>query len=261
MSWPDSSDASPVGSGNAVPAGSGAGADVKATYGRVAIVQSNYIPWKGYFDLIASVDRFVLFDSAKFSWGAWRNRNQIKTPQGLQWLTVPVRHRGADQAIRETEIAKPGWATKHWKTLVQNYRRAPHFDRYHDRFAEVYDRVAVERQLSRVNFILLEAVLDLLDIGTPLTWSEEEELPADATGRVVRLCQLQDAVEYVSGPTARDYLDEVQLKRANIKLSYADYEGYPEYPQLYGPFEHAVTILDLLFNVGPEARRYMKGRV
>jgi hypothetical protein len=235
--------------------------EVKPTYGRVAIVQSNYIPWKGYFDLIAHVDRFVLFDSAKFSWGQWRNRNQIKTPQGLQWLTVPIRHRGAEQRIEETEIAKPKWAEKHWKTIVQNYRRAPHFDRYHDRFAELYEQVAQERQLSQVNYILLRAVMEMLEIHTPLTFSEEEELPENATARVVRLCQRENAVEYVSGPTARNYLDEVQLKRANIKLTYADYDGYPEYPQLYGPFEHAVTILDLLFNVGPDARRYMKDRV
>lgn len=237
------------------------GSAVHPTYGRVAIVQSNYIPWKGYFDLIASVDRFVLFDSAKFSWGQWRNRNQIKTPQGLQWLTVPIRHRGADQTIDQTEIAKPGWAGKHWKTLIQNYRRAPHFDAYHDRFAEAYERVAEERQLSQVNHLLLRVVMDILGIHTPITFSEEEELPANATARVVRLCQRENAVEYVSGPTARNYLDEVQLRRADIKLTYANYEGYPDYPQLYGPFEHAVTILDLLFNVGGDARRYMKARV
>jgi hypothetical protein len=228
----------------------------------VAIVQSNYIPWKGYFDLIASVDRFVLFDSAKFSWGHWRNRNRIKTPQGLQWLTIPIRHQGTDQRIEEMEIAKPNWAGKHWKTLVQNYSRAPFFDLYRDRLAGLYEQVAEERQLSQVNYTLLKAVMELLGIQTPLTWSEEgDELPADATARVVRLCQRENAVEYVSGPTAEDYLDEVQLKRANIKLRYADYSGYPEYPQLYGEFEHAVSILDLLFNAGPQARRYLKGQV
>lgn len=257
MSFPSSPESLPT-PGRTGPVDAG---PATRPYGRVAIVQSNYIPWKGYFDLIASVERFVLFDSAKFSWGHWRNRNRIKTPQGLQWLTIPIRHRGGDQKIEETEIAKPAWAVKHWKTLVQNYSRAPYFDAYRDRLAGAYERAAEERQLSRVNYILLRTVMELLGIHTPLTWSQEQELPANATARVVRLCQRESAAEYVSGPSARDYLDQVQLKRARIKLTYADYDGYREYPQLHGPFEHAVTILDLLFNVGPDARRYMKGRV
>lgn len=229
---------------------------------RIGIVQSNYIPWKGYFDLIASVDRFILYDSAQFSTGAWRNRNRIKTPQGLQWLTIPIRHKGRlGQRVDETEIASGSWASRHWKTLIQNYRKAPFFDLYHDHLANVYDQVADERRLSGVNYVLLMAVCDILHIQTPLSWSEEETLPSNATERLIKLCRRVGAAEYVSGPTARAYLDEVQLKRAKIKLAYADYTGYPAYPQLYGEFEHAVTILDLVFNVGPNARRYMKGKV
>jgi hypothetical protein len=97
---------------------------------KCAIVQSNYIPWKGYFDLIAAVDEFILYDDMQYTRRDWRNRNQIKTPQGLQWLTVPVVVKGLYyQKIRETEIDGTVWATSHWKSLVANYKRAPHFER------------------------------------------------------------------------------------------------------------------------------------
>lgn len=95
---------------------------------KVAILQSNYIPWKGYFDLIGAVDEFILYDDMQYTRRDWRNRNQIKTPQGVQWLTVPVRVKGKyEQKIRDTEIDGSDWAVAHWKALVQNYARAPHF--------------------------------------------------------------------------------------------------------------------------------------
>lgn len=95
---------------------------------KVAILQSNYIPWKGYFDMIAAVDEFILYDDMQYTRRDWRNRNQIKTPQGVHWLTVPVQVKGKYyQKIRETEIDGTNWASTHWKALEQNYRRAPHY--------------------------------------------------------------------------------------------------------------------------------------
>lgn len=106
---------------------------------RIAILQSNYIPWKGYFDMIAAVDEFILYDDMQYTRRDWRNRNQIKTPQGVQWLTVPVRVKGKyDQTIRETEIDGIDWAGTHWKIIAQNYRRAPRFEEVAAVFEPLY---------------------------------------------------------------------------------------------------------------------------
>src|SRR4051812_22060810 len=136
---------------------------------RVAIVQSNYIPWKGYFDLIASVDEFILYDDMQYTRRDWRNRNQLKTPQGVQWLTVPVKVKGKyHQSIRETEIDGTDWAGSHWKTLAQNYRRAPHFEEVASVFEEHYLRRTYSH-LSALNRALTEAVCGYLGIGTRIT--------------------------------------------------------------------------------------------
>jgi hypothetical protein len=225
---------------------------------KIAIVQSNYIPWKGYFDLIARVDEFVLFDDMQYTRRDWRNRNQIKTPQGLQWLTVPVRAKGKYlQTIRETEIDGQDWASAHWKALVQNYKRAPHFESVAEWMEPLY-LGPLETHLSQFNRRLIESVCSYLGIRTTIRNSWDYQLHEGKTERLAHLCRQADAQEYVSGPSARDYIDEQVFKDMGIELTWFDYGGYPEYPQLWGSFAHGVTILDLLFNCGPEAHRYMK---
>jgi len=96
---------------------------------RIAAIQSSYIPWKGYFDAINVVDEFILLDEVQFTKRDWRNRNKIKTSQGIQWLTIPVAVKGRYlQRIDETRIADSGWAQRHWSTLTHTYRRAAAFD-------------------------------------------------------------------------------------------------------------------------------------
>jgi len=225
---------------------------------RVAIVQSCYIPWKGYFDLINLVDEFILYDDRQYTRRDWRNRNRIKTPQGTQWLTIPVAVKGRyDQRIDETTISDPGWSQKHWKTLTHNYGSTAHFESYRDTFEEVYDG-ATDRRLSAVNRRFLEAINDLLGIRTRLSWSTDYETDGARTDRLVSLCLAAGATSYLSGPSARDYMDEALFEEAEIELEYMDYTGYPQYEQPHPPFEHAVTVLDLLFSVGPEAPHYMK---
>jgi WbqC-like protein family len=224
----------------------------------VAIVQSNYIPWKGYFDIINMVDEFILFDDRQYTRRDWRNRNLIKTAQGLHWLTIPVQTKGRfEQRIDETMIGDSDWADKHWKTILNAYRSAPFFDQYEKALASVY-RVSGAEPLSIVNRRFLEAICDLLQIGTRLSWSTDYPTTGHKTERLVNLCRLAGATAYVSGPAARVYLEEEQFLDAGIELTYMDYSNYPEYEQLHGPFEHGVSIIDLLFNAGPDAHRYMK---
>ena len=225
---------------------------------RVAIIQSSYIPWKGYFDIINQVDEFILYDDRQYTRRDWRNRNLIKTAHGLHWLTIPVQVKGRyTQRIDETLIGEPGWAERHWKTIEQAYSAAPHFRTYRDAIGELYLKCSAHR-LSDVNRRFLEAISGWLGIRTPFSWSTDYEASGDRTARLVSLCQSAGAGEYLSGPAARSYIDSALFQEAGLRLTYMDYSGYPEYPQLHGPFEHGVTILDLLFNAGADAPRYMK---
>src|SRR5688572_26267180 len=125
----------------------------------VVIVQSNYIPWKGYFDLMHDADEFILFDDRQYTRRDWRNRNQVKAENGLQWLTIPVEVKGKFvQRIDETVIFDRGWASNHWKRLVQLYRRAPHFKKYADQIEALYCSAANEQMLSSVNRLFLEGI-------------------------------------------------------------------------------------------------------
>jgi hypothetical protein len=225
---------------------------------RVAVMQSNYIPWKGYFDMIAAVDEFILFDEMQYTRRDWRNRNKIKTAQGLQWLTVPVRSRGKyTQTISETEINGSDWVEKHWKALELSYRRAPHWDSVAAWLRPLYFDVEY-LWLSQMNQLFLQRCCDQLSIKTKISRSEEYELAEGKSERLADLCIQAGADEYVSGPAARSYIDEDIFVARNLKLRWFDYDCYPEYPQLWGAFEHGVTILDLFFNCGPEAPAYLK---
>ena len=225
---------------------------------RIAIVQSNYIPWRGYFDLISQVDEFILFDDAQYTKRDWRNRNKIKTRNGSAWLTIPVEVKNKRfQKIKDTVISDPGWSRNHWKSIVYNYSKAKYFSRYQELFEELYLE-RNEKLLSQVNYKFLTSICELLEIETKLSWSSEYHLAAGKTERLVDLCRHAGASEYLSGPAARDYLDEDQFKRAGISLRYMDYSGYAEYEQLYPPFEPTVSAIDLIFNQAPGARKYLK---
>jgi hypothetical protein len=226
---------------------------------KVAIVQSNYIPWKGYFDLIKSADEFILFDDMQYTKRDWRNRNKIKTQNGLMWLTIPVQVKGKyHQKINETVIGDPGWSRRHWKSIIHSYSRVKYFDAYRELFEDLF-LGANERFLSQINYRFLTAICEILGIGTTLSWSMDYRLVEGKTERLVDLCRQANAAEYISGPAAKGYIDEELFSEEGITLRYMDYSGYPEYNQLFPPFEHHVSIIDLIFNEGPHTLEYMKG--
>ena len=225
---------------------------------KVAIVQSNYIPWKGYFDLINLVDEFVLFDDMQYTRRDWRNRNLIKTRDGLKWLTIPVAVKGNYfQSIRDTRISDPTWARRHWESIVHNYSKAKHFAAYREVFEPLY-LGSQESSLSQINYAFLATICKILGIDTRITWSEQYTLVEGKTERLVSICKQAGATTYISGPAARDYMDETLFNAEGISLEYIDYSSYPDYRQLFPPFEHGVSIIDLIFNEGPDAPMYMK---
>lgn len=227
---------------------------------RIAVVQSNYIPWKGYFDLIHSVDEFVLYDDVQYTKRDWRNRNRIKTASGPLWLTIPTMTKGKySQLISETKISDARWAQRHWRTIAHSYAKAPWFDTYGGILKDLYLGCG-EEYLSRINRLFLATLAELLGITTPLTSSSDYEPPAGSpTSRLVALCRAAGAGRYLSGPSGRDYIEEDLFKEAGIMIEYFDYQGYPEYEQLHPPFCHDLSVIDLLLMCGPEAARFIWG--
>jgi hypothetical protein len=226
---------------------------IPATRGkRVAIVQSAYIPWKGYFDLIGLVDEFILYDDVQLSKGDWRNRNRLRTRSGTAWLTIPIQTSGRfRQAIADTRVAHGGWAAKHWRTIHHNYARARHFDETADVLHDLYRELADEPRLSRINEVLLREICRRLSIPTRITAPGSYEHGGDRVERLIRVCEQAEAHEYLSGPAARSYLDEARFAQRGITVRWMDYSGYPAYRQLHAPpFIHEVTIVDLLVNEG-----------
>ena len=224
----------------------------------VAIVQSSYIPWKGYFDLIRAADEFILLDEVQFTKRDWRSRNRIKTKDGLCWLTVPVHSKGRfEQRIMDTTISDPSWSERHWQTIQGAYARAPFFDTYAPHVRALYEQPPSDR-LSDVNRSLIEGLCQMFEITTPIKWSSEYHPREGRNERLIDLCVKSGATDYLSGPSAQGYMDEAAFASAGVTVHYVDYSGYPEYPQPYPPFEHAVSALDLLFCTGPRAADYMK---
>lgn len=225
---------------------------------RIAIVQSNYIPWKGYFDLINSVDEFILYDDVQYTHHDWRNRNQIKTPNGREWLSIPINTSGHfGQAINETTVSDESWPRRHWDRIRQIYRDAPYFRSYATVFEDLYLR-CTEKYLSNINYRFILSINQILGIHTPLRRSEQYEKGTDRTDRLISICRQCGANTYVTGPKASAYLERSKFDEADIQLEWANYHGYPQYRQLHDPFEHGVSIVDLIFCAGENAPSYMK---
>lgn len=225
---------------------------------RVAIIQSNYIPWKGYFNIIRDTDEFVMLDDVQYTRRDWRNRNLIKTPHGLRWLTIPVSVRGNYYTqIKDVTVAGDEWRVQHWNLITEAYKGAKYFNEYREQFEELYLRDN-ETNLSRINLKFIQLTNAILKISTPLRWSMEFNAPNGKSERLLHICKELNATEYVSGPAAKGYLDEALFIQNGIHVCWADYGNYPEYTQLTRPFEHGVSIIDLIFNEGPRVHDYLK---
>jgi hypothetical protein len=224
----------------------------------VSILQSNYIPWKGYFDIIAKSDVFIFHDDLQYTKNDWRNRNKIKTENGLKWLTIPC-GTNEKRLICDVELDNFIWQKKHWEFIKESYKKAPYFDLYKSFFEEIYlEKVWVK--LSDLNQCMIKMIsFDILNIkSTIFQDSRTYCLTKKKEDRVLELLDKVKADEYISGASAKNYLNEEKFIERNIKLTWMDYSNYKEYNQLYPPFEHGVSILDLIFNEGPYARSFLK---
>ena len=221
-----------------------------------AIVQSNYIPWRGYFDLIDRVDTFVLYDCVQYTRRDWRNRNRIKTPRGLRWLSIPVVNRGRyDQSIEDTEVASKDWAERHTAQIEASYSGAAGFAAHGGWLAAALREAARSSRLTEINELLLRRICERLGLDadkicrTSNFFPSEALMAQDRTARMVWLCQAAGAKTYLTGPSARAYLDEAQFAEAGIQVEWMTYPDYPAYPQPWGVFEPQLSIVDLLLCV------------
>lgn len=226
---------------------------------KVAILQSNYIPWKGYFDIINMVDEFILYDDMQYTRRDWRNRNKIITPNGLLWLSIPVENKGKFyQKINETKVMDNKWVDSHWQSIRYNYVKAPYYEQYATRIHAVYEACRQEEYLSQINYRFIKEICEILGIETKITWSSDYQLVDGKTERLVGLVKDAGGGYYLSGPAAKGYIVDELFEEAGIELAWMDYSGYPQYKQFSDSFEHGVSILDLLFQEGPNVKNYMK---
>lgn len=225
---------------------------------RVVINQSNYLPWKGYFDLINDADLFIFLDDVQYTKNDWRNRNRIKSANGLHWLTIPIGN-ATSKTIDEVLLPQTGWREKHWRSVKSAYSRAPFFSKYAPWLQETYFDLK-HTTLSELNQYLIRTIAtQFLGIKSEFKTSREVFAGGTKTERVISLLNAVGAKVYISGPAGKNYLQQERFTQNGIELIWKDYTGYPEYNQLSAPFEHAVSILDVIFHLGPKSPQHIWG--
>jgi hypothetical protein len=226
---------------------------------KIALLQSNYIPWKGYFDLIKTVDEVVIYDDAQYTKRDWRNRNLIRTKEGVRWLTIPVEVKGRfDQKICETKVAHKNWAEKHYESIRHSYSKAPYFNDYSELLMTAYYKCSQFEMLSVINRYFIDFIISFFGINARLTNSSDYDLKGNRNEKIIAICKQAGADKYVSGPAAKSYIDTSLFSESGIEVIWYDYSGYREYKQVFLPFIPGVSIIDLILNTGPDAKLFMK---
>lgn len=228
---------------------------------KIAILQSNYIPWKGVFDMMNKVDTFVFFEDVDFTKRDWRIRNKIKTPEGEIWLTIPVKKASRGTKIYEIQISQEeNWQEKHYKTITQYYKKARYFEEY----KWLLDKIYLEKKWENLSeFNIFSNILIAKELGIKTEFINSKDLKTSGTkdDKLIEICEKLGGNYYLSGPAAKDYINNEKFKNKNINLAYIKYE-YPEYKQLYGEFNHYLSIFDVLFNCGKDTQDYIfTGRI
>lgn len=222
------------------------------------ILQPSYLPYRGYFYQMHWADVFVFLDDVQFTKNDWRNRNRIKTPRGVQWLTVPVRYH-AQQEIRDVKVANSYWARRHLHAISHSYARSPYFRSHVGWITKLFQKFSYLELICEIATRSMVALGDALGVSMPLTVRASELGIAPElrkTDRLIAIMQKLGITEYMTGPSAASYLDATALQSAGISLSYAPTE-FPRYPQLFSPYDGSVSALDLLLNVGSEAGKFI----
>jgi len=225
---------------------------------KVAVIQPSYIPWKGFFDIINDVDIFVHLDCVQYTKSDWRNRNKIKTSNGLIWLTIPVKLSNDFPKIKDVKIDNSqNWKKKHKESIRRAYSKSPYFKDYSWLLNEIYDKDF--ESLSDFNIYVTELIAKILSIETKFCRSSNFNLNGFKDDRLIEIMSIVNGNIYISGPSAKAYLDIERWEELNLEVIFKEYQ-YPSYHQRWGGFDHNVSILDLIFNEGPFASDYIWGK-
>lgn len=226
---------------------------------KIAILQSNYLPWKGVFDLINRVDVFVFLEDVQYTTRDWRNRNKILTLEGAKWITVPIANKDKrTQLICEAEINnEENWQKKHFNAFQTNYGKAEYYKKYKWIIEDIYLNKSWSK-ISDLNIYATKLISKELGIKTEFVNSKDLNTSGAKDDKLIEICKKLNCDYYLSGPAAKNYIVNEKFKNNSIELEYMEYE-YPNYKQVFDPFNHNVTILDLIFNCGENAPYYIWG--
>jgi len=226
------------------------------------ILQPTYLPWIGYFQMIASSDVYVVFDHVQFERKSWQQRNKIKTANGVTYLTVPVQKSSQQSLISEIKISYDRQDTleNHWKTIELAYKKAPYFEKYKSDFEKIYFKTHI--LLKDLNIEIIKLVCDILDIKKKIIFSSELNLKDQDLGKnekVINLCKNQGITYLYDAKGAETFLDKSLFKEQGIEINFQEF-AHPQYPQLWGEFVPYLSIIDLLFNCGPDSIKYINNK-
>ncbi len=225
----------------------------------VAVHQPQYLPWLGYFDKIDRADVFVLLDNVQFKKNEWQNRNRIKTAQGPQWLTVPVQYK-FPQRINEVEINnRERWQHRQKQAIVSNYRKAPHWNILESFFDGLFNRTWP--MIAELNIYVVKKLVEILGITTPLyVASELEDFPENPDERLIAITRYFHADTYLAGSGGHDYMNLNTYEEAGVQIIFQSYP-HPAYSQLFVDFEPYLSVIDLIYNHGPDSLNILKGKL
>lgn len=226
---------------------------------KIAMLQPNYLPWKGVFDLIDQVDVFVFYDDVQYTKRDWRNRNKIRTNNGDIWLSVPVISSRGDLICDVKINNESDWQKKHYQTIKTNYSKAPHFDEY----SYLIDDIYLNNKWDYLNDLDIFATKIIATaLGIQCKWVKASDLNISGAKdgeKIIKICKKLECDYFINGPASKEFMNEELFKHENISLNYIEY-SYPEYTQLQKPFNHYVSVLDLIFNCGSESIKLIRSR-
>lgn len=225
----------------------------------ITIHQPNYLPWLGFFYKLSLADVLVFLDNVQFTKNGYQNRTEIKTSQGKQWLTVPVLTKGKPQQLTNAvEIDnKIDWRKNHWKTIVQNYSKSPHFALIAPLLEEAYAKEWC--RLVDLNEKLIQGVCKILGLELRFVKASELNVPGTGSALLLNICQVLKADTYISGPSGKDYLDVNAFNANNVKLDFSAFKC-PPYPQMWGNFIPNLSVIDLIANGGGRSLEILRGK-
>jgi len=227
---------------------------------RIGILQPGYLPWLGFFEQMYKSDVFVIYEDVQYDKHGWRNRNRIKTANGVQWLTVPILVKFEEHPlISEVEVDnKQNWRKKHLSAIQQSYSKAPFYKEYADIFEEAYSRDW--EYLIDIDMYFITKLSECLGMGSKkIIRSSTLDATGDRVERLVNICKMFKADTFYEGAAGRNYLDEKHFAGHGIRLEFQDYK-HPIYNQLYGDFVPYLSVIDLLFNHGEESLAILTNR-